>query len=195
MTIGTRISLIEQLRSASDEEAWSEFVRIYDQLIFNWLSRERVQLADAEDIRQEVMATVLSEIKTFEHSGRTGAFRRWLRTITANRMRRVWARKSAVTRRQHGADLSVIADQLEDDDSRLTLEWNRQHDSFLLRRLLDKLVDRFPDEQMQAFHRVVIDQQPAAEVAADFNLTLGHLRVIQHRILRALREASAGVID
>jgi len=188
MSQPTRISLIERLRQTDPEDAWEEFADIYDHLILTWLRKEAVQAADAEDIRQEVMTTVLGEIRGFEHSGKTGAFRRWLRRITANRMRRTWDKKSSTAKRAYQVDLASIADQLEDDNSRLSLEWDRQHDAILLRKMFDSLAKRFSPENIRAVQRVLINQEPAAEVAEDVGMTLGSLRVAQHRILQALKE-------
>ena len=43
--------------------------------------QRHIRPSDVDDLVQEVLAVVLRELPQFEHNGRTGAFRRWLRTI------------------------------------------------------------------------------------------------------------------
>lgn len=191
MTASTRLSLLDRVRGAdqgekSANDAWTQFARIYDGLILNWLRQQGVSAEDAEDIRQEVMSTVYQEIGKFEHNGRTGAFRNWLRKITSNRLHRLWQKRKSgggVAKPR----LEDLASQLADDNSRLTIVWEQQHDQYLVAKLLSELSERFQPRSIEIFQRVVLRQEPAADVAADLGVTLGAARVAQHRVLRALK--------
>ena len=79
----TRLSILARVQETTFGDSWSEFSAMYDDLIKGWLYRRGVQAQDADDIRQEVMTVVLRRIGSFEHNGRTGAFRAWLRMITS----------------------------------------------------------------------------------------------------------------
>ncbi len=195
MADSTRISLLDRIRETTTGESWQEFVGVYEAVIAGWLGRQDVQLADAEDICQEVMATVHREIANFEHSGRTGAFRTWLRRITSNRLHQHWQRHQRNPGAYAGPDLSELAELLADDSSRLTLIWEKQHDQFVLDHLLLKLHGRFGENSLAAFQRVALEQEPAAEVAASLGMTLGAVRVAQHRVSRALQEMGRGLIE
>lgn len=189
----TRLSLIEELCVPNNEAAWREFADIYDALILGWLGKAGVQDADAEDIRQEVMTVVLVQIPEFKHCGFPGAFRSWLRRITANRMHRLWEKKTVRSREQSGVDLSLVAEQLHNDASRLSVAWDEEHDAFVLRRLFESLGNRFSQQNMWAVKRVVLGGEPIAKVAADLGLTEGAIRVAQHRIIGA-REVAQHII-
>jgi len=65
-------------------------VDLYQPLIHGWLIRNKVRPQDADDLCQDVLANVVKGLAAFEHSGRPGAFRNWLRTIAVNRSRAVW---------------------------------------------------------------------------------------------------------
>lgn len=52
-----------------------------------WLRRYALQTADADDLVQDVCGVLVSELPAFEHNGRRGAFRCWLRGIMVNRLR------------------------------------------------------------------------------------------------------------
>lgn len=191
----TRITLLESVRQAQSGEPWEEFVRVYDGLIASWLRSQGVNDADADDIRQEVMQAVIKDIPNFQHSGRPGAFRAWLRRITANRMRRLWQKRQRSGSGSGRVDVSEIANQLEDDSSRLTLAWDRDHDQFVLNRLLGMLQGRFSHQSLTAFRRLAIAQEPVEQVSSELGMTVGAARVAQHRVLRAMKNLGEGLVD
>jgi RNA polymerase sigma factor (sigma-70 family) len=195
MTGATRITLLERLRSSRDSEAWHEFVDLYDGMIIKWLLNQGVEPNDADDVRQEVMTTVNNEIAHFEHNGREGAFRNWLRQITANRLHRLWQKKKSKGQQLTGPDLGSMSDQLADNRSRMTLMWDKQHNQFILDRLLSKLSSRFHVNHISAFQRIVLKNEEPQQVADDFGMTLGAVRVAQHRVLRALKDMGQGLLD
>jgi DNA-directed RNA polymerase specialized sigma24 family protein len=51
------------------------------------LHQQGLPRSDADDLAQEVMLVIVREMPHFEHSGRKGAFRNWLRMITVHRRR------------------------------------------------------------------------------------------------------------
>jgi RNA polymerase sigma-70 factor (ECF subfamily) len=71
------------------EPAWQRLVEMYRPLIHGYLLHQKVPLQEADDLTQELLAVVVRELPRFEHAGRTGAFRTWLRQITVNRVRRL----------------------------------------------------------------------------------------------------------
>jgi RNA polymerase sigma-70 factor (ECF subfamily) len=81
----TSASLLERLRSASDEAAWQILDDLYRPLIRSWLRRDPTLGEEADDVVQEVMGVLVRELPGFQRQ-RTGSFRRWLRTITAHRL-------------------------------------------------------------------------------------------------------------
>lgn len=195
MSEPTRVTLLDRVRQTQAGDSWSEFARVYDGLIASWLKKQGVNDADADDIRQEVMQTVVKEIGRFDHNGRTGAFRSWLRRITANRMRRLWQHRQRRPADHAGPDVGEIAAELEDDGSRMTHIWDAEHDRFVLNRLLAMVQDRFSKKSVTAFRRLAIGQEPVERVAGDLGMKVGAARVAQHRVLRALKELGEGLID
>ena len=195
MDNATRLSLIERLRETTVGRSWDDFARVYDGIILKWLRSQGVSAEDAEDIRQDVMTAVYKEIPKFEHNQRPGAFRCWLRRITSNRMHRFWQKRQRRPAAATGPNLVALAEQLADDNSRVTLAFEAEHNQAILEHLLKDLSERFSEKNLIAFRRVVLDEQPAQEVADQLGMTLGAVRVAQHRILKALKEVGQGLID
>ncbi len=191
----TRLSLLERVRETSTGESWTEFIEVYGPLIRGWLVSQGVQQQDADDVQQEVLTMLAEKISTFRHNGRRGAFRTWLRRVTVNRLRQHWQARQRNPGAHAGPDLSELAHELADDTSRITLFWDKQHDRFVLEHLLKTLENRFQQKSMSAFRQIVLLERPAREVALELGMSLGSVRVAQHRILRALQDCGRGILD
>jgi RNA polymerase sigma-70 factor (ECF subfamily) len=167
----TSVSLLERLRASPDDAAWSRLVELYTPLVRSWLTRQGLQPADADDLTQDVLGVLVRELPGFSHDGRTGAFRRWLRNVTVNRLRVFWR-----TRRPAG-DVESVLSQLEDPASGLSRRWDEEHDRHVARRLLDIIRPEFESATWLAFRGLVLDGRPTAEVAAELGLTPNAVRI------------------
>src|SRR6516225_12195339 len=85
----TRQSLLIRAQTG-EEDAWKDLTDLYRPLIIGWLNRQGVPAGDLEDLSQDILLRVVKHLPTFEHSGRRGAFRSWLRTIVCSRTTDYW---------------------------------------------------------------------------------------------------------
>jgi RNA polymerase sigma-70 factor (ECF subfamily) len=191
----TSASLLERLRGGRDSDAWGRVLDIYGPLIRNWAGRLNVRGADADDLVQEVLAVVVRRLPEFVHPERPGAFRGWLRAIAANCARDVWRARKLAPAAPGGTDFGGYLARLEDPADPLSREWDREHDLFVTRRLLDRLRAEFEPRTWDLFRRFVLDDAPATEVAAEFGTTPNAVYIAKSRVLARLREEAAGLID
>jgi RNA polymerase sigma-70 factor (ECF subfamily) len=189
----TSLSLLERLRGRSAASAWGRLVDLYTPLIHSWLRRHRVRPEDADDLVQEVLGVLLRELPQFEHNRRPGAFRCWLRTITANRLRAFW--KDRARWQAGGVDLERQLDELADPDSALSRLWDREHDELVLRRLLELTEPEFTPTAWLAFRRLALEGRPPAEVARELGTTVNAVLLAKSRVLRRLRQEARGLVD
>ena len=190
----TSVSLLERLRTAGDDSAWRRLDDIYRPLIQRWLRRDPKLGAEADDIVQDVMHVLVRELPGFQRQ-RNGSFRRWLRTITGHR---VLAHHRARQKgpRALGAPMEECPlAQLSDPNSELSLLWDQEHDQHVLRRLLELVEPQFEACSLTAFRRVVFEQIPPTQVAADLGLSINAVLLAKSRILSRLRQESEGLID
>jgi RNA polymerase sigma-70 factor (ECF subfamily) len=191
----TSATLLERLNDRSDSVAWQRLVDLYTPLINSWLCHQGVSAEDAEDLAQEVLAIVVLEVSQFQHNGRAGAFRTWLRTITINCLRQSWRSRRVRPRTTRLPDLDSALDQLQDPSSDLSRQWDREHDEFVLHRLLDLIEPEFRPATWQAFRWQVIDGAPPEIVAAELGLTVNAVLIAKSRVLSRLRRNTEGLID
>lgn len=190
----TSRSLLDLAR-AGDDAAWSELVAIYQPLIAGWLRRHSVPAQDAVDVAQEIMAIMVREIPRFEHSGRTGAFRHWLRNVTANRVRQFWRDGRIRPQATGDSDFRMMLGELEDPHSEMTRRWNTQHDIHVLQQITSKIEQEFSEKSMQIFRRHVVQQVSAGRVAEEFGVSAAAVYQVKSRIMRRLRQEAAGLLE
>lgn len=191
----TSLSLLGRARIDASDDAWQQVAELYVPLLRSWLTRFEVDSTDADDLIQEVLLTVARELPQFEHSRRTGAFRSWLRTILVHRLRDFWRSRKYRPAATGGSTWAEQLEQLADESSNASREWNLEHDRHLMARLLESVRPRFEPQTWEAFHRQMFDGQRADAVAAELGMPLNSVYVARSRVLSTLRREAAGLID
>ena len=189
----TSVSLLGRVRDGGNA-SWNRLASVYTPLLRSWMKKYGVQDADADDLVQEVLMTVARELPSFEHSGRTGAFRRWLKTILIHRLQNFWRSQ----KRKPAAGRSSVLEQLEqleDDRSQASHLWDAELDRHVIARLLNQVRPRFQDRTCEAFCRLMFDGQRAKSVAVDLDMSLKAVHLAKSRVLFALRSEASGLID
>lgn len=190
-TPSTSLSLLAQARDRSDQAAWRRLTGLYEPLVARWVRPHVAQRADADDLVQEILATLVRELPQFDHNRRAGAFRAWLRRITVNRLRAYWDRRAAGAGTAPPDALATLADP----SSPLSRAWDEEHDRHVTRALLASIRLEFESASWRAFERQVQDGAPAAEVAAELGLSVNAVLIAKSRVLKRLREMAAGLVD
>jgi len=198
LSVNTRQSLLLSAKTSTESEAWFVLFSIYEPLIAGWIARSGVEESAISDLTQEVLKVVAVELPKFEHNGRTGAFRNWLKLISINRCRRYWDSKSRQVKltpqidRETGVD---VLNQLEDPNSELSQQWNSEHDQYVLRRVLELAQSEFDSKTFDVFSRYTIKGEPPQSISSETGISIGQVYKIKHRVLKRLREVAAGLVD
>jgi RNA polymerase sigma factor (sigma-70 family) len=191
----TSLSLLERVRGDVTDEAWQKLTEVYSALLRSWLTRFEVGSTDADDLVQEVLLTLSRELRNFEHSGRPGAFRNWLRGILVHRLHDFWRSRKYRPAAIGGSAWAEELEQLADESSSVSCEWNLEHDRHVMARLLESVRPRFEPKTWEAFHRQLYGGQRADSIASELGMPLNSVYVARSRVLSALRREAAGLID
>jgi RNA polymerase sigma-70 factor (ECF subfamily) len=189
----THLSLLQRA-TTGDDAAWAKMVALYQPLIYGWLHRHAVPRQEAADLTQEVLVAVVRELSSFAHAGHPGSFRGWLRAITVNRAR-AFLRGATRERAAGGDGVLGIIDQLEDPQSAMTQAWNAEHDAHVVRQILQLIETDFEPATVRVFHRLVLDEARASEVAAEMEMTVAAVYAAKSRVLQRVRQEAEGLLD
>ena len=113
-------------------------------------------------------------------------------TITRNKLRDRWRdpEPSAVGGTDARQSLEQVPDNLPD-----SVEQVASFRSMLTRRALELIQPEFEHRTWRAFWRMAVDDRPAAEVAAELEITPHAVRQAKNRVLHRLREELDGLLE
>ncbi len=182
----TRDTLLQRAGTGA-HEAWTELDGLYRPFIHDWFRLQGVAATEIDDLSQEVLKTLFEELPSFQHPGKSGAFRGWLRAICLNRL--LGYRRNQKTKSQPvgGTEFHVLMQQLPDQDE-LSSEWDREHYQAVLRHLFKRVEHQFEELTLAIFRRLMLDEWTVAQVTAEFSIPAGKVYVARSRVLRRLRE-------
>ncbi|WP_146431022.1 RNA polymerase sigma factor [Blastopirellula retiformator] len=189
----TSTSLLARATLHGDGESWQRFHDVYAPLIRNWLSRQNVFGSDADDLTQDVLIVVLRKLPAFQHNGRSGAFRRWLRLIVVNVVRDSIKKKRVQVSSHEG--VSHLLSELEDESSSISQQWGREHDLEVTRRMLDQLKTSFEPKTWEAFDLLTREELPAKEVAMRLSISVASVYQAKSRVLSRLRQSAGDLLE
>jgi RNA polymerase sigma factor (sigma-70 family) len=175
----TRLSLILRLRNADDILAWREFVEIYGPVIRAMARNRGLQVADVDDVTQEVLARVAKSVERWEPDRDRGSFRGWLAAITRNLVIQSFRSRSRFP--ATGQDSQIVE---WTEDKEFDLESERQ----LFRWAARKVQQQFEPKTWQAFWLTAVDGRSAESVAQQLGTTKAQIYVSRSRVMGQLKE-------
>ncbi len=93
----TPLSLLYKIQRG-ENAAWERLLSLYTPLVYYWCTVAKLQIADAEEVTQEVFLAVARGIGSFHRDQDGDTFRGWLRTITRTKIAEHWVRPAAKAR-------------------------------------------------------------------------------------------------
>ncbi|MEO1529768.1 MAG: sigma-70 family RNA polymerase sigma factor [Planctomycetota bacterium] len=178
----TRKTLLLRARGG-EPESWHELVRMYSPFIRTQLRRSRLPEHDLDDLTQDILLQLHRKICQFDHNGRPGAFRRWLRVVTLNRARAYLRSRPNVSR----VSISEI-EPLADDKSSASRSFERDYNEHVIRQLVSRLASEFTESTMDSFKGYVLEQRDPKEVSAELGVSLQSVYIAKSRVLKRLRQ-------
>ncbi len=186
----TRASLIGKLRSSASDEAWTEFAALYRPLVIRVALAKGLQHADAEDLAQDVLATVGRVIGSFDPEA-DGSFRGWLFKITRNLCVNQLTRGPFSGKRgpigSGDSDVQRMLLQLPADEATVTL-FTAEHRRLRFRQAAEELKPTFSNSTWLSFWFTAVDGRSIDSVASELGMTNGAVRVARCRVLAKLKE-------
>ena len=179
----TRASLILRLRNPDDLRTWQEFVEIYQPVICSLARKRGLQVADADDVTQEVLTRVARSIENWDPDPEKGSFRAWLGTITRNMVVQFFRNNSR-------RPVSGIDSQIEGiaDDSMQVQEFDIERERQVFVWAARKVQPRFEPKTWHAFWSTAVDGKDVSSVAVQLGITNAQVYVCRSRVMSLLKQ-------
>jgi RNA polymerase sigma factor (sigma-70 family) len=191
--IPTRYSLLSRLQDWDDQESWKDFFDTYWRLIYSFALKSGLTDAEAQDVVQETVICVATDLDKFKLDRQLGSFKGWLRNLTrwriADQLRK---RKPAATQTEGSASTGLgpadPADIPDPAGSGLDSAWEAEWQANLMEAALERVKRRVKEEHYQMFDLNVVRQWPARKVARTLEVSVAQVYLVKHRILALLRK-------
>lgn len=183
----TRASLILRLQDAEDIAAWNEFAEIYGPVVFNVVTSRGFQIADAENLVQEVFMAVSNSISKWLQREDRGSFRAWLLRIARNAsvdMITQRATRSLVGNGNEAHDSLANIPAPSELSSALDLEYERMVFQWAAERVR-KVVS---EHTWQAFWLTSIEEMSIQDAAVKLNTRPGNIYFARSRVMARIKE-------
>lgn len=180
----TRLSLLVRLKDVTNSIAWEEFVTSYAPAIYRFARQRGLQVADAQDLVQNVMSAVANQIDDWKPDASNAPFRAWLYRIASNQTITMYRRRKPDAARGGTTSVAILDRQARDE----TTELERNHRREVFRMLARKVREEFEEVTWQAFWMTSVDGIPVEETARSLGQTVGSIYTARSRIIRRLQE-------
>ena len=180
----TRESLLASLNSPVADEAWREFAAVYRPLILRVALAKGLQHADAEDLTQEVLATVERSLGSFDSS--RGSFRSWLYQISRNLVVNQLTRGRGPVGTGDSKVAWILAQHPQPNDDTATL-FRLEYRRARFRQAASVARAEFHESTWDAFWLTAVESRSIESVAEELGKSQGAIRVARCRVLARLR--------
>lgn len=190
--IPTRESLLSRLKDWNDEDGWSEFFKVYRQLIFSTAIKSGLREDEAEEVVQETVLSVAKTIKEFKYDPKKCRFKNWLGHLAQKRIAdcfRKRARELPIHDPHSSSSQKTAAiDRVPDTEANLGAIWDEEWRQKLFETAVERVKTEVSAEQYQMFDFYVLKKMPVKKVARDLGTSLGQVYLAKHRVSRLIKK-------
>jgi len=194
--IPTRQSLLSRLKDCDDQEGWKVFFDTYWKLIYHAALKAGLSDAEAQDVVQETVISVLKSIPNFEYDAKKGSFKNWLARLTS------WRITDQLRKRQRGvvhgnrerrtstrtATVERVADPVSLE---LEASWEEEWERNLLEAAVERVKRKVDPKQYQIFNLYALKGWPVRKIARTLKVNSGRVYLARHRINHLIRKEIA----
>lgn len=180
--VDTSITLLGRVLNG-DQAAREEFAQRYVLVLRRWCRTWHVPESDADDLVQETLILVLTQLRKFDHRG-VGSLRAWMRRIA----RRCWYSLRVRAERQKNIVLQEAFRRSHQAMDSLISELDQLIDQDLLETSMAKVRTRVASTSWDAFRLMALEGWSGEETAAKLGLSIDAVYMAKCRVQRFISE-------
>ncbi len=183
----TEPSLLIRLRDPRDGWAWERFSELYAPIVYGFAKRRGLQDADAADLTQDVLRTVVHAARSLEYDPALGKFRTWLFKIVNCRIVDFWrGQKKESTGTGDSGSIELLQNQ--PDRNGESTDWDMNYYRQVFHYAAWQVRGDFQDTTWQAFWRTAVDGEAAKAVAEPLGMSVAAVYLAKARVMSRLKE-------
>lgn len=186
----TRATLLARLKATPDDPAaWADFVFRYGPRIHAWCKSWGLQLADAEDVTQDVLLKLSRKLCEFQYDP-VRSFRAWLKTLTYRAWRDLDDDRDRFADGSGDATIQALLDQQEARRD-LAASLEEAFDRELLDLAAVRVQFRVEPQTWEAYRLLAIEGWSGADAATSLGMKVATVYVARGKVQRMLRDEVA----
>ncbi len=182
----TSHSLIARVKDPGDGVAWTEFLEIYQPVVFRMARRRGLQDADAHDVMQQIFLRISRSIEIWTSDETQPPFRAWLTTIARNAITNALVRRPRDAATGSSSVVELLNAQV--DPAETNTEILAETRIELVRWATEQIRSEFSEATWKVFWQAAIEGVPIAEVAKTSGRSAGAIYVARYRVMNRLKE-------
>ncbi len=178
----TSVTLLARVLKG-DQAAREEFAQRYVLVLRGWCRKWQVPDSDADDLIQETLILVLTQLRKFDHRG-VGSLRDWMRTIA----RRCWYSLRVRAERQKNIVLEEALRRSNQAVDGLISDLDKLVEQDLLETSMAKVRMRVTQTTWDAFRLTALEGLTGEAVATQLGMSVDAVYMARCRVQRFISE-------
>ena len=181
----TQTSLLANIKSLDDRQAWERFVALYRPAIYRIARKRGFQPADAEDLTQRVLTSVAGSIHRWKKMDSGIRFRHWLRRVIKIAIINIATRRKPEVAISGLSDQELLLEPVADDETerQIEAEYRRQ----LFQRAAAVVKSDIEPSTWRAFELTVMEEVSVETAASTLNKSIGSVYAARSRVMKRLK--------
>ena len=188
----TRDSLLVNLAGEQFQAAWLEFTQIYEPVIYRFARKRGLQHADAVELTQQVMLSVMRSSRQWAQDQPPDHFRGWLKTVANNSLINMVTRDARYRAVGGESDLPQAEPVTDSDEAKI---WADEESRAILKFAAANIRHEFSEDSWLAFEHTLVQGMSVEAVADSLKKTSGAIYAARARIMRRLKQESQRIAD
>lgn len=183
----TRQSLLLRLSQRSDD-AWAEFIEIYEKAIYEFCRRRGLQDADSRDVTQDVLAAVDERVENWNGDPKRGKFRGWIFRVARNiAVDKFLERSRKAAASGDSRVIKMLSEWPDSDETNSTAFW-MEYRRALMHWAANKVRPEVSNAAWKSFWLTAIEGQSSEDVANELETTVGSVYTAKCRVFARIRK-------
>ena len=183
----TRQSLLLRIRDRGDQQAWTEFVEIYQPLIYRLIRQKGFQDADAQNLSQEALIAVSRAVDRWDPDPQRGSFRGWLFRTTRNMMINFLARSRPDERGTGDSDFQQLLEQHPAPSEPTQTLFDHEYKCEVFQWAAQQVRGEVAEKTWRAFWLTAVEGRGVPETAEALGLSIGSVYAARSRLMSRLK--------